>query len=163
MMGILEESILNTIKDMLGVSKDDFSFDTDIIVHINTALMTLQQYGISQEEGFRITDASQTWGEFLPEEKKVDAAKTYVWLKVKMIFDPPQNSFVMSAYEEQAKELEYRIKEQIEANPGEIPKSEVVGVSDEQLLQWEIQDEEDEIEFRNSMLEANGNSHGGDS
>lgn len=130
MMGILEESILNTIKDMLGVSKDDFSFDTDIIVHINTALMTLQQYGIGQKEGFRITDASQTWGEFLPEEKKVDATKTYVWLKVKMVFDPPQNSFVMSAYEEQARELEYRIKEQVEAYPGTVPESEETSDSD---------------------------------
>ena len=160
---MMEESILNTIKDMLGVNKDDFSFDTDIMVHINSALMTLQQYGVGPKDGFRITDASQMWSQFLPDDKKADAAKTYVYLKVKMIFDPPQTSFVMDAYKQEAAEIEYRLKEQIEAYPGDVPDSNAESEEDTHGFSslsdyYDYLDEQDRREIENAGLFIGGDS-----
>ncbi len=110
----MEESILATIKKMLGFSENYAPFDTDIIVLINGALMTLQQYGVGPSTGFVLTGYDQEWNEFLPSETLLEGAKQYIYLQVKMVFDPPANSFVMTAMEKQSEKLEWRLREQAE-------------------------------------------------
>lgn len=102
------ESILTSIKKLLGIDEAYEHFDTDIIIHINTVLMALTQIGVGPSEGFIIKDKTSVWTEFVP-EKKAEAAKTYVYLKVKLIFDPPSSSAVIEAYERTCDELEWRL------------------------------------------------------
>lgn len=102
------ESILTSIKKLLGVDEEYEHFDTDIIIHINTVLMALTQIGVGPSEGFIIKDKTSVWTDFVP-EKKAEAAKTYVYLKVKLIFDPPSSSAVIEAYERTCDELEWRL------------------------------------------------------
>lgn len=108
-------SILVSIKKMLGLEDDYTVFDTDIIVLINAALMSLQQLDVGPKDGFMITDKSQTWDQFLTNDVKLEAAKMYVYLKVKTTFDPPSSSFVQTAYEKQIAELEWRLIAQAES------------------------------------------------
>lgn len=103
------ESILNSIKKLLNISKDDKSFDTDIIIHINSVINMLLQLGVGPKEGFRITDDSETWGDYISEEDNIDYIKTYIYLKVKSLFDPPLNSTVLEANKQIASELEWRL------------------------------------------------------
>lgn len=102
-----KDSILISIKKLLGISKDCTDFDTDIIIHINTTFMILNQLGVG-EEGFQIEDNSATWDEFVNLEQ-LSAVKSYVHLKVKLLFDPPTNSFLVDAINESIKELEWRL------------------------------------------------------
>lgn len=102
-------SILFTIKKMLGLDEDYTPFDADIIVHINSALMTLTQLNVGPKNGFMITSYEETWDDFLTNEVMLGAAKNYVYLKVRMLFDPPSNSFVMDALKQQAEELGWRL------------------------------------------------------
>ena len=108
------DSILTSIKKLLGIAEDYTAFDTDIIIHINTVLMTLHQLGIGPEEGFRIEDKTAKWLDFITEEDNLDAVKTYVYLKVKLVFDPPLSSAVMEAIKETIKEYEWRLNVQVE-------------------------------------------------
>ena len=126
----MSSSILNTIKKMLGVGEDDTSFDTDIIIHINTVLMTLHQYGIGPVDGFSIEGASETWDQLLPGNKKIEAVKTYIYLKVKLIFDPPSTSVTVDSFKALADELEYRMKEQNENYPTPILEGESTSVAE---------------------------------
>lgn len=102
-----KDSILISIKKLLGISKDCTDFDTDIIIHINTTFMILNQLGVG-EEGFQIEDNSSTWDEFVNLEQ-LSAVKSYVHLKVKLLFDPPTNSFLVDAINESIRELEWRL------------------------------------------------------
>lgn len=108
------ESILISIKKLLGPDTEYTHFDTDIIIHINSALMSVNQLGIGPEEGFSITGVNETWDQLLQGNKKVDAVKTYIYLKVRLVFDPPVNAFVVDAIERQILELEWRLNEQRE-------------------------------------------------
>ena len=108
-MNSLNDSILITIKKMLGLDDQYTPFDTDIIVLINSALMTLTEMGVGPKEGLQISDYDETWSDFLTNEVQLGAAKTYVYLKVKMLFDPPTNSFVMEAMKQQAEEQAWRL------------------------------------------------------
>lgn len=110
------ESILNEIKKMLGIEAEYTHFDTDIIVHINTALMTLHQLGVGPEEPVLIMSSSDTWEDTLGDIKRIQAIKTYIYLKVKLTFDPPTSSFVLDAMKRQADELEWRLNTQVEYN-----------------------------------------------
>lgn len=104
------ESILTSIKKLLGIGEDYEEFDQDIIVHINTVLVALTQMGIGPEEGFTINDRTALWSDFIPDNMvKVENVKTYVYLKVKMIFDPPASSAVADAINRNASELEWRL------------------------------------------------------
>lgn len=102
-------SILTSIKKMLGISATDTSFDTDLIIHINSVLMILTQLGVGDADGFTIEDATDKWEDFLPEGISVEAVKTYVYLKVRLIFDPPLSSAVSDAINKNIAELEFRI------------------------------------------------------
>lgn len=110
------ESILTSIKKLLGIDQDYDHFDNDIIMHINGVLMTLNQIGIGPVEGFSITSDAETWGNFLGEYTNLEAVKTYVHLKVRMVFDPPSSSAVMESMKRQADEYEWRLQLQGEMN-----------------------------------------------
>lgn len=103
------DSILNSIKKLLGISAEDTDFDTDVILQINSALAVLTQIGVGPSSGFSIADASSTWSEFISTDKRLEFVKTYVYLKVKVAFDPPMSSAVMEAMKQQISELEWRI------------------------------------------------------
>lgn len=111
----MEESILISIKKLLGIAKEYNNFDTDIIIHINTAFLNLNQLGVGPSNGFRIEDSSNTWDEFLQDSEKFDAVKTYIYLKVKLVFDPPLNSAVLEATKQSVTELEWRLNVQAES------------------------------------------------
>lgn len=104
------ESILETIKKMLGLPKDEVSFDTDILVHINMVFSNLTQMGIGPEEGFTITGYDETWSQFITSDPlKTQQIKSYIYLKVKTVFDPSANSNVAEAFNKTMAELEYRL------------------------------------------------------
>ena len=109
------ESILTSIKKMLGITKEDTNFDDDIIMHINSVFMTLTQLGVGPLEGFYIEDANATWDEFIPDLNKLQAVKTYMFLKVKIVFDSSSmGSATLAAYERQIQELEWRLNVGVE-------------------------------------------------
>ena len=111
----MEESILNTTKKLLGVDPEYDSFDTDIIVCVNSALGILNQLGVGPEEGFQISGDTETWSDFLPDDLPAqEMAKTYVFLKSKLAFDPPQASGVTEAVKSQIAELEWRLFVQLD-------------------------------------------------
>lgn len=105
------DSILNTIKKILGLAADYTAFDVDIITHINAVFAILAQMGVGPSDGFFITDSSETWDSFDVPEDQLNKAKTYIFLKVRFIFDPPTTSFAITAMEKQIAEFEYRLKE----------------------------------------------------
>lgn len=115
----MTDSILLTVKHMLGgAAETETVFDQDIIVHINSALFVLNQLGIGTR-GFKVTDNSQTWSEFLqndPTPARLEAIKTDVYLRVKNLFDPPANSFVVSEFNTKSAELEWRLNVEAEQN-----------------------------------------------
>lgn len=103
------DSILTSIKKLLGITEEYENFDQDIIMHINSAFMILNQLGVGPKNGFSISDKSSTWDEFIPESSNLEAVKTYVHLKVKIMFDPPLSSTVIEAIKSQINELEWRL------------------------------------------------------
>lgn len=102
------ESILTSIKKLLGIMEDCIDFDIDIIIHINSVFMILTQIGVGPEEGFAIKDKFSIWTDFVP-EGYVESVKTYVYLRVKLLFDPPASSSVMESIKRQADEIEWRL------------------------------------------------------
>jgi len=108
-------SILTSIKKLLGISENYTNFDQDIIIHINSVFMILKQLGVGpQDEVFTIKDKTTTWDQFVDEDDDLEAIKTYIYLKVKLVFDPPLNSMVMEAHKETISELEWRLNINVE-------------------------------------------------
>lgn len=103
------ESILTSIKKLLGIAEEYTHFDADLIMHINSVLSILTQIGVGPAEGFSIKDKSSVWGDFVPENSKWELIKSYTYMKVKLLFDPPLSSSVMEAYNRTISELEWRI------------------------------------------------------
>lgn len=108
------ESILTSVKKLLGVEDADVQFDPDIIMHINSALMAASQLGVGPPEGFIIEDKTPVWETFTGALVSVAAVKIYVYTKVRLIFDPPASAFLIEALERQIKELEWRINVQVD-------------------------------------------------
>ena len=104
----MDESILTSIKLALGIQEDYEYFDAQLIMHINSILAVLTQVGVGPSEGFSIGDSSETWGDFIGENVKLDYVKSYVYLRTKVLFDPPQSSVVMEAMKASIAELEWR-------------------------------------------------------
>ena len=107
----MEQSILNSTKKILGIAEDYTVFDLDIITHINTAFSTLAQLGIGPTAGYMIDDASDVWADFIEDDLDYqwNSIKSYIFLKVRQLFDPPQTSYLISATEKQIQELEWRL------------------------------------------------------
>lgn len=113
----MNESILTTIKKMLGIAEDYDAFDTDIIVNINTVFMTLTQIGVGPDKGFSIKGKDEKWSDFISEDDdNLEGVKTYIYIKVKLVFDPPTTSFVLDALKNMATELEWRLNIESESN-----------------------------------------------
>lgn len=100
--------ILDTICSMLGPADTYAHFADEILIHINSAINILTQLGVGPEEGFMATKET-TWEDYMDEDIQLQMAKQYIYLKVKLMFDPPANSFVQEAMSKEAKELEWRI------------------------------------------------------
>ena len=108
------DSILTSVKKIIGISEEDESFDTDLIIHINSVLMILNQLGVGPEDGFSITDKSAVWTDVIGDNKLIEATKTFVGLKVRLIFDPPTSSAVLDSINKTISELEWRINVMVE-------------------------------------------------
>ena len=104
------ESILTSIKKMLGIAEEYTQFDADIVMHINSVFMPLTQLGVGPSQGFYIEDESSEWTEFIPDLTKLQAVKTYIYLKVRLLFDPASlGSATLASYERTIQELEWRL------------------------------------------------------
>lgn len=111
------ESILTSVKKQCGLEADYEHFDPEIITHINSVFMTLNQIGVGPAEGFVVEDEEQTWGDFLGDRtnlQKLTAVRTYVGLKVRLIFDPPASSALLESMKRLADEYEWRLNVQAE-------------------------------------------------
>lgn len=108
------ESILTSIKKLLGIAEEYTQFDTDIIMHINMVFMTLQQLGVGPANGFSITDENDIWSDFMEDSLLLNSAKTYIYLKVKLLFDPPLTSSTVDCFNKMISELEFRMNSKAE-------------------------------------------------
>jgi hypothetical protein len=108
----METSILISTKKILGLDQSYTAFDQDVLTHINTAFSTLNQLGVGPVQGFFIEDETPTWDDFLDMVDDVmlhNMVKTYVYLRVRLLFDPPQTSYLIEALNQQLKEFEWRL------------------------------------------------------
>ena len=103
------ESILTSIKKLLGMDEDYTAFDTDVIFHINSVFAILTQLGVGPPNGFRIEGSSTTWLEYTQDNLLIEDVKTYMYLKVKLIFDPPSSSAVIESMNKLISEFEWRL------------------------------------------------------
>lgn len=112
------ESILTSIKKLLGITEEYTHFDADLIMHINSVFTILTQLGVGPKEGFRIEDELATWNDFLQTDSVLfDSVKSYMHLKVKLLFDPPLSGTVMESYNRMISEFEWRLN--VTADPGQ--------------------------------------------
>ena len=102
------DSILTSIKKLLGITEEYEHFDADIIMHINSVFMILTQLGVGPSEGFSIKDKSTTWNEFVS-DNQLESVKSYMHMKVKLMFDPPLSSAVMECMNRMISEFEWRL------------------------------------------------------
>ena len=114
------ESILTSIKKMLGIQEDYTHFDADLIMHINSILFVLTQIGVGPSEGFSIKDENDEWSNFLPDGQNLELVKSYVYARVRMIFDPPQSSAVAESLNNIITEFEWRIYTTVDKGEEEI-------------------------------------------
>ena len=108
------ESILTSIKKMLGITEDYEHFDSDLIMHINSVFSILTQLGVGPSEGFSIKDKTDVWSDFIPDDPRLESVKSYVYMKVKLLFDPPLSSTVMESTNRIISEFEWRLNVQSE-------------------------------------------------
>lgn len=108
------ESILTSVKKLLGIAEEYTQFDTDIIIHINTIFMALQQMGIGPNDGFSITDENDLWTDFMEDSILLNSVKTYMYLRVKLLFDPPLTSSTVDSFNKLISELEFRMNSKAE-------------------------------------------------
>ena len=109
----MEDSILLTIKTLLGIGPEHDSFDEEIKIHINTAFMMLNQIGVGPPNGFYITGKDEVWKDFT-DRMDIEAIKTYIYLRVRLLFDPPQMGYLVTVLREQIEEFEWRLNVQVE-------------------------------------------------
>lgn len=106
----METSILNSVKKALGVTPEYEIFDSDIVMHINSVFMVLAQMGIGPANGFRIEDSTAEWTDFLPnEDENFESVKSYICMKVRLLFDPPSSSTHMECIKQLISEFEWRL------------------------------------------------------
>lgn len=122
------DSILDSVKKNLGIDSEYDVFDADIITHINSTFLTLGQIGVGPTTGFMIEDSDPVWDDFLGKDSRLNAVKTYIYLKVRLIFDPPATSFHIAAIEKQIAELEWRLN--LEAEPATVAGAQVLVIKE---------------------------------
>jgi len=104
----VDTSILDSIKQMLGIGTEDKNFDRELVIYINGALMVVNQLGVGPE-GYMIQGETNEWSEFLLDRTDIELVKTVIYLRVRLIFDPPQNSFLVTAIKDQLAEYDWRL------------------------------------------------------
>lgn len=109
----MTQSILDSTKKVLGLPADYTPFDVDIVMHINSVFFTLHQLGVGPDEGFTIENSDAVWEDFMLGEK-VQAVKSYMYLRVRLLFDPPSTSFAIESLKRQAEEFEWRLNVHME-------------------------------------------------
>ena len=111
-------SILDDVRQMLGVSDSESAFDEEIVMHINSTFNVLRQLGVGPDDGFRITGESddETWDKFVDDLKTLNMVKSYMYLKVRLLFDPPTNGSLLEAFKNQAAEYEWRMNVDVETD-----------------------------------------------
>ena len=112
----MEDSILTSIKKLLGITEEYEHFDVDIIIHINSVFMILKQLGVGPPDGFSISDETSVWSDFIDDSSDIESVKSYMYLKVKLLFDPPLSSAAMEATKQLISELEWRLTLAAESN-----------------------------------------------
>jgi hypothetical protein len=130
----VSESILDSTKKNLGIAADDTTFDADIIMHINSAISTLTQIGVGVSTGFAIEDDTAVWSDLLGTDPRLNAAKTFVYLSVRLVFDPPQSSYAITAMKEQIQEHVFRLNVFMEATIWTDPDPEDPDLEEEDIL-----------------------------
>ena len=110
----MDNGILTSTKLQLSLMPEDDSFDDELVIHINAAFSVLTQLGVGPKEGFSITGQNETWDDYVVDIVQASMAKQYVYLKVRMLFDPPSNSTVFNKMKEMADEYEWRLRLQAE-------------------------------------------------
>jgi hypothetical protein len=113
----MEDSILNSTKKILGIEADYPAFDVDVITHINSTFAIVHQLGVGPEEGFAIEDESEEWGDLGLPLEQLNLLRTYLFLRVRMLFDPPATSFLIDAMNKQIEEYETRLSISRETTP----------------------------------------------
>ena len=113
-------SILTSVKKAMGIAPEYTHFDPDIIMHINSVFLTLEQLGVGPKEGFAIEDEQDEWSDFIGDNKLLNAVKSWTYLKVRLLFDPPQSSAAVESINRMIKEFEWRIN--VTVDPGEEDK-----------------------------------------
>ena len=108
------ENILDSIKKLLGIDEADLNFDQELIMHINSVFMVLNQLGVGPVGGFKISSNEEVWTDFVGTRLDLESVKSYIYLKVRLLFDPPQNSFLVGSIEKQVEEHEWRLQAQVE-------------------------------------------------
>ena len=111
------DSILTSVKKMLGISEEYEHFDPDIIMHINSVFMVLTQLGVGPAEGFKIEDKAAVWSDFILDTTMLEAVKSYMYLKVRLLFDPPLSSAVLDSMNRLISELEWRLNAAVDPDP----------------------------------------------
>ena len=112
----MNDSILTSIKKLLGITEEYEHFDQDIIIHINSVFMVLNQLGVGPSNGFSITDKTAVWSDFISEGANLESVKSYIYLKVRLLFDPPTTSAVMESMNRMISELEFRLNVSAESS-----------------------------------------------
>lgn len=110
------ESILTSIKKLLGITEEYTAFDSDITMHINSVFLILSQLGVGPANGFTITSKDDIWTDFLESSNLLNAVKSYVYLKVRLLFDPPTSSSAVDSIKNMISEFEWRINVEAESN-----------------------------------------------
>lgn len=114
---VMNDSILDSIKMALGIQPEYTHFDSELIMHINSVFSTLYQLGVGTSSPYRIQNGEDLWSSFLEDSDEIDNVKSYMYLRVRLIFDPPSNSFVNESFKKQIEELEWRMN--VSVDPGE--------------------------------------------
>lgn len=105
----VNDSILKTVRKMIGPNHECDVFDVDLIVHINSVFATLNQLGVGPNGGFEIKDDTVVWGDYIGSDKRFNGVKSYMYLKTRLLFDPPASAVIVAAMEKQAVEYEWRL------------------------------------------------------
>lgn len=110
----MNDSILLSIKSLLGLSDDYDAFDSEILMHINSAISVVSQLGVPIADGYTVTSPEDKWGDIIPPNTNLEMLKTLIFFKTKKAFDPPQNGTAMSALDSQISELEWRVNVEVD-------------------------------------------------
>lgn len=105
----MDDSILDSVKNALGIVTEYRHFDSQILMHVNSVFTILQQLGVGPDEGFSISDETSVWSDFLEDPSSLNLVQSYMYLRVRMLFDPPTNSFLMESMKQQVQEYEWRL------------------------------------------------------